>query len=1332
MSSEENNRRLQGILQSYLEAVDRGERPDRQRLLDDNPDLREELEKYLADASRLDQLARSLQTLGYDDDGNGSAETGDRVRYFGDYQLLEEIARGGMGVVYKAQQVSLQRVVAVKMILKGEMASSADVERFQHEARAAANLDHPNIVPIYEVGEHEGQQYFSMKLIESTPFSGDPQGSVATLSKVARAVHHAHQRGILHRDLKPSNILIDQNGEPHVADFGLAKQMASPGRESGEGATKSGAIVGTPAYMAPEQARAEKSLTTAVDVYSLGAILYEWLTGQPPFRGGDPLSTLLKVIDEEPVKPRSLNASIPRDLETICLKCLEKNPARRYGSAQELADDLERWLHGEPIHARSVSWSERASKWVRRRPALAALLLVLLLGVPAAIAAVTWQWREAVLQEAKARSELARAETALYVNRIGRAYADWRDNELARGWVNLIVCPESQRGWEWTYLHELCDNQQETPIAKNDEPCRIEVAFSPNAELIAAATTDPLFAQGQGPFQGELRIVKLPHMGISKALPNSTGWAVCSVAFSPDSKLLAVGGRLPGVTPDGFNGQGHVKVWDVQAGKELYTLAEHARGGPVEAVAFSPDGRYLATGSGYRIVISEAGTGEQVRILDGAARSLAFRPDGKEIVAAIGQTVKVWDVGSGRSRLTLQPDLRGTWEFLRAAFSADGQRLVTLGSSGPGDVRFWDAASGAPLGNVRGLNEHARAIALSPDGRRVAIGCANGTIALHDVDTGVPLFTLRGHRGPVTSVAFSADGTQLVSGGNDKSIRLWIATRSHEVLILRNELADVATLALSADGNRVAGLIGTTLRSWNSETGEQILQVFDAGESRGRHSLAFTPDARHVVLAGVKRLRLWELATGKEDSIETKATTQCLVFSPDGTNLVTVDEQGQAALWDWKARRILRTLPHIERSPPAFSKDGKRLAFVAEAADPRVVVINVDNGAELASVATDSPFVSALALSADGTRLLGVDAGQRKLQVWDIASGRRILDRLLPGQYISNAAFSPDGKRLAFAHRSDEMEIWDTTAGEQVLVLKIPPHTTPGIIGNVVWNNEGTHLAAGSSGGTVWVWAAAANNPASLDDYFASWQRKAAQDAERERHWFAAVFHLDAALKRDPASSSLRRRRGEAYANLGNWQRAADDLGAAITAGETSFDTHYQCLLTQAATKNAAAAETMARLMQQWGDTSDPHRARRLLQAWSLVPIASTERARILALFEVSLARHPLVVATVGSDLAKTYPEALRLLQDEKLARRPNKRLSWPFLPLLCESLGDKVQAEAWRSQLVEQCRTDRERRLQELQGRIGLAAGEKVGWEDVLALDLLKAALERLTGKMK
>jgi serine/threonine-protein kinase len=398
-SAESRDERVNEAIAAYLEAVEAGRPPDREAFLARYPDLQSELRAFLDDHARFAQAAqpigpRAAPTPGVDleaptiapGEPSPAAPLG-TLRYFGDYELLEEIARGGMGVVYKARQVSLNRLVALKMILSGQFASPDDVRRFRTEAEAAANLDHPNIVPIYEVGEHEGQQYFSMKLIEGQSLAAAlgaargptmaPRATAKLVATIARAVHHAHQRGVIHRDLKPGNILLDEHGEPHVTDFGLAKRV-----EGDSKLTRSGAIVGTPSYMAPEQARGQKGLSVAADVYSLGAILYELLTGRPPFQEVTPLDTVLQVLEKEPEPPRRLNPSLPRDLETICLKCLEKDPHLRYDSATALADDLDRWLNGDLIVARPHNWMERAIRAVKRRPArYAALLLISLLTI---------------------------------------------------------------------------------------------------------------------------------------------------------------------------------------------------------------------------------------------------------------------------------------------------------------------------------------------------------------------------------------------------------------------------------------------------------------------------------------------------------------------------------------------------------------------------------------------------------------------------------------------------------------------------------------------------------------------------------------------------------------------------------------------------------------------------------------------------------------------------------------------------------------------------------------------------------------------------------------
>lgn len=409
-------------------------------------------------------------TLG-DPDIVSSAE-GLETNTVGDYELIHEIARGGMGVVFRARQKSLDREVALKMILRGDLATEETLRRFRLEAEAVASLDHPHIVPIYEIGEDDGLPYFSMKLIESAhsisqqELLGESSATGSTqlrrqqaevavrVAKVARALEHAHQRGVLHRDIKPGNVLIDAEGEPHVTDFGLAKLVD----DDDSGLTMSTTALGSPSYMAPEVASGgAKSTTQAADIYGVGAVLYELLTGQPPFRGESAVETMRAVVENDPASPRSLNPSVARDLETIALRCLSKKPASRFSSAGELADELERFTRGEPIVSRPISGVERIALWYRRRPALAglatALVVIFVLGVVGVVsqlsralkaeklaveegAKAVEEGEKAQIEEAKAKKESIRAkeesERARKEARASNAMLEFLSNDILR------------------------------------------------------------------------------------------------------------------------------------------------------------------------------------------------------------------------------------------------------------------------------------------------------------------------------------------------------------------------------------------------------------------------------------------------------------------------------------------------------------------------------------------------------------------------------------------------------------------------------------------------------------------------------------------------------------------------------------------------------------------------------------------------------------------------------------------------------------------------------------------------------------------------------------
>ena len=418
----DRDRLLDDVLAGYFEAAEAGRAPDRRGLIDRYPSLAAELETFFADEDRLDRLAAPLRAAARA--GLTRAAAGEPVaRPFGRYTLVREVGRGAMGVVYEAEQDHPRRHVALKMMRDPGGASAADAARFKNEAQAAADLDHPNVVPVYEVGECEGQPYFTMKylagsLAEHLPrFAEDPRAAARLVAAVARAVHHAHQRGVLHRDLKPSNVLLDGEGRPHVADFGLAKRL-----ESDAELTQSGALVGTPNYMAPEQAAGRRgAVTTATDVYGLGAVLYALLTGRPPSGGGTVLDVLERVRTRDPDPPRRLNPRVGRDLQTVCLRCLEKDPARRYASAAELADDLDRWLAGEPVRARPVGRLARLGRWCRRNPVVAGLAALVVLGAAGSAAWIGWQTARAAGEYRRAQQNLDLAYQVLdelYLNRV--------------------------------------------------------------------------------------------------------------------------------------------------------------------------------------------------------------------------------------------------------------------------------------------------------------------------------------------------------------------------------------------------------------------------------------------------------------------------------------------------------------------------------------------------------------------------------------------------------------------------------------------------------------------------------------------------------------------------------------------------------------------------------------------------------------------------------------------------------------------------------------------------------------------------------------------------
>jgi WD40 repeat protein len=715
------------------------------------------------------------------------------VRYFGDYELLEEIARGGMGIVYRTRQVSLDRAVAVKMLLSGPLSSPELVKRFRAEASAAASLQHPNIVAIHEVGVHEGQQYFAMdfvqgqslaKLLANGPLPA--KRAAAYLKTIAEAIHYAHERGLLHRDLKPSNVLIDAADQPRVTDFGLARRL-----EGDSELTLSGQVLGSPNYMPPEQAAAKRGhLSRRSDVYALGAMLYHVLTGRPPFVGETITDTLSQVINTEPVSLRLLNPSVPRDLETLCLKCLEKEPAKRYASGQVLADELNRFLRNEPIEAWPISRLEKMWRRCRRKPALtglsaATVLLLLTLAIVSPIAAF------------RINRERQRADLSLYGADMNLAQQAWEQNNMGRLRQLLDETQDSpHRGFEWYYWQRQSHAALKT--LRGHLGWVNSVAFSSDGQRIVTASLDKT-AKVWDAAGGREPLTLKGHSD-----------HVLSVAFSADGQRIVTGSV-----------DQTAKVWEASSGRELLTLKGHSA--PILSVAFSPDGQRIVT-SGWDTTakVWQAVSEREALTLNGHSAgiwSVAFSPDGQRIVTGSGdKTAKVWEAASGREVLTLRGHSADIWSV---AFSPDGQRIVT--GSGDKTVKVWDAVGGGELLRLKGHGDQILSVAFSPDGQRIVTGSFDGTAKVWEAANGREVLTLKGHSAPVWSAVFSPDGQRIVTGSWDQTARVWEAASGRELLTLKGHLTWVRSVTFSPDGQSiVTGSEDKTAKVWRADRAEHV------------------------------------------------------------------------------------------------------------------------------------------------------------------------------------------------------------------------------------------------------------------------------------------------------------------------------------------------------------------------------------------------------------------------------------------------------------------------------------------------------------------------------
>jgi eukaryotic-like serine/threonine-protein kinase len=1053
----DHEQRLERVLADYLYSVEAGAPLDRRDLVTRHPDLADDLRSFFGNRDAVERLAMplvgqlpsDLATIGLD----AAAGDPNRVRYFGDYELIEELGRGGMGVVYRARQVSLNRPVALKMILSARLASESDIARFRAEAEAAANLDHPHITPIYEIGEHDGQHYFSMKLIAGASLRDllpelrqNIRRGIELLSKVARAMHHAHQRGVLHRDLKPANIVIDAADEPYVTDFGLAKQV-----EGGSDLTRTGAIVGTPSYMAPEQATGVKVLSTAVDVYSLGAMLYELLTGRPPFQADSPLETVLQVTSREPIRPRTLKATADKDLETIALKCLEKDPTLRYDSAAALADELDRWLGGEPILARPTARVERFWRWCRRNPAIAGVsaagigCLIFAAAISSFYALEASRHADDARQQRdRAEMQLNRAERLLYAGHILAANREWDQNQIGAAWRALDATRIDLRGWEFDYLNTLFHRNQELIAPGNMS--QVDLSLSPNGRWVVSCDSPP---DDRGVFTvRNAQTGAVRHSFVTKAWPHQT----MATAVNSAGTKVACAGHV-----------GVAKIWDTATGRVLHEFT--APESSFEGLAFSPDGRWIAATSAPRRIdapqaiavrVWEVETGRMHWSKKGhprAAGSFAFSPDSTRIATSDWEgLVIVWDVVDGRPLL----EFKGEPAITCLAFSADGKQLVAGFASGT--MHVWNAITGELHKKLSGHDERYSCVAFSPDGKQVA-AVGGGVLRFWDVSTGRETLVLKGQRNGAYSLQYLGDGKHVLTVGGDGAIRTWDITRNQEPLVLSREMGELHGVQFSPDGSRiVTGDWRGYAQIWDAHTGRELFAFREEGLV---NEVLFSPDGKWLAVARQTNIvQLHDVHSGKVlRSLKLGGPVDGLAFSPDSTRLVTGDWNGVVRVWSVASGEPLHTA-QVEGwvTAVAYSPDGKRIAALAD----RIKMWDANLDEE---VAVQQPATAhhAVVFSPDGKLVVACD--DMSIRVWGAVDGRHVTTLTSHLDEARGLAFSADGTRLASAGMDDRVKLWDTETWQEMLSIRA--HQMSAFC--VAFSPDGKRLACGGSD-SVKVW----------------------------------------------------------------------------------------------------------------------------------------------------------------------------------------------------------------------------------------------------------------------